>query len=105
MGSICWRENQIGKKPQDNMFALGGKYIFADKTVSIGVDYGRLQSTNVVVAGKTLTPTSVTGDWVAHLYSITAKWDWPRSDTGLYAGYGLRSGDKKLLTIPSRLIR
>ncbi|MFV9996383.1 MAG: hypothetical protein AB8W37_00455 [Arsenophonus endosymbiont of Dermacentor nuttalli] len=64
-------KNQAGKKPQDSMFALGGKYIFADKTVSIGVDYGRLQSTNVLVAGKTLTPTSVTGDWVAHLYSIT----------------------------------
>lgn len=88
-------KNQTGKKPQDKMFALGVKYIFPDKIASLGVDYGRLQSTNVVVAGKTLTPTSVTGDWSAHLYSIGAKWHWPQSDTGLYAGYGLRVGDKK----------
>lgn len=86
------------------MFALGVKYIFPDKTVSIGIDYGRLQSTNVVVAGKTLTPTSVTGKWSAHLYSIGAKWHWPESDTGLYAGYGLRAGDKEPLIIQSRLI-
>lgn len=88
-------KNQTGKKPQDNMFALGVKYVFPDKTASIGIDYGRLQSANVVVAGQKLSPTAVTGDWAAHLYGITAKWYWPQSETGLYAGYGLRSGDKK----------
>lgn len=68
------------------MFALGVKYVFPDKIASIGINYGRLQSANVVVVGQKLLPTAVTGDWVAHLYGITAKWCWPQSETGLYAG-------------------
>ncbi|WP_181995035.1 hypothetical protein [Arsenophonus endosymbiont of Bemisia tabaci] len=52
---------------------MGVKYVFPDKTASIGVDYGRLQSTNVVVAGQKLSPTAVTGDWAAHIYGITSK--------------------------------
>ncbi|MFS1539594.1 MAG: hypothetical protein ACL7BU_13950 [Candidatus Phlomobacter fragariae] len=99
-------KNLTGKKPKDNMLVLGVKYIFPDKIVSIGIDYVRLQSTNFVVVEKTSSPTAITGDWAAHLYSITAKWHWAQSDTNLYAGYGLSSGDKKNFDyIPNKLIR